>query len=461
MQADTFTACQRSEGIIQDVNGDLLQVLPSSGIARLCWLYCALAAAQADTSVNVKLIDNANGTALAVESASQKAGAAAQQLPDKDTPDRLWHFLPAEKGQYKIVNVNSAEILAASNGAVVQGPDNGDANRLWELVDIGGGTFTIRNAGSGIVLGSPGTVWRIVPAGPAYPDPMPVAGEAMVHDPSMVKVASGTYYLFGTHGGIRMQSSADRAHFTTAGPALSAMPAWVSTYNKGDLWAPDVSYHAGKYWLYYAASTFGKNASAIGLATSASAAPGDWKDQGIVYRSQPGDDFNAIDPGLAIDREGKWWLSFGSFWGGIQMIRIDPATGKQASNTTRYPLARRTASPAIEAAYIYPHARYYYLFVSFDRCCAGLRSTYHIAVGRASTITGPYFDRAGVAMSDGGGTIVLSSHGHIIGPGGQSVLHDAGGDLLVYHYYDGNANGRPMLGINRMVWDSGGWPRIN
>jgi len=280
----------------------------------------------------------------------------------------------------------------------------------------------------------------------------------------MIKAANGTYYLFGTRGGIRMQSSQDRMQFVKAGEAFSASPAWASAYNKGnpgDLWAPDVSYHNGTYWLYFAASTFGKNLSAIGLATSSTAAPGSWSDQGIVYRSQSGDDYNAIDPGLIVDRSGRWWLSFGSFWRGIQVIEIDPATGKQMpANQTRHPLAQRTGNTAIEAAYIYAHGEYYYLFVSFDQCCQGIRSTYHIAVGRAPSVAGPYYDRSGVAMSEGGGTIVLSTHGPIIGPGGQTVMHDNDGDILVYHYYDGNGNGKPMLGMNHIVWDSEGWPQI-
>jgi arabinan endo-1,5-alpha-L-arabinosidase len=261
-----------------------------------------------------------------------------------------------------------------------------------------------------------------------------------------------------------MRSSADRKDFIKTGVALSTVPAWASTYNKGnqgDLWAPDVSYHNGTYWLYDAASSFGKNLSAIGLATSPTAAPGSWVDQGIVYRSQSDDDYNAIDPGLIVDRSGLWWLSFGSFWGGIQMIQIDPATGKQtAANKTRYPLARRTGNPAIEAAYIYFHGEYYYLFVSFDQCCQGIRSTYHIAVGRSSNVTGPYYDRGGVAMPTGGGTIVLSTHGRVVGPGGQTVMHDTDGDILIYHYYDGNNNGRPTLGMNRIAWDDESWPRI-
>ena len=434
-----------------------------AGFVLLCALGC-LAPAQVtvDTSVNVRLLNKGAGLPLAIQSASE------------------WHFLPAGNNRYKIVNVTSAQILRADGTTVLRGPDNGAADRVWEVIDANGGYFRIRNVKTGMLLGMPnstgqqvqpalvpgddsaGVLWRLVPVGPAYPDPLLVTGDILVHDPSMVKSAGGSYYLFGTHGGIRMQSSQDRTHFVRAGEAFSVMPPWVSTYNKGDLWAPDVSYHNGTYWLYYAASTFGKNISAVGLATSPTAAPGSWVDQGIVCRSQSTDDYNAIDPGLTVDRSGRWWLSFGSFWGGIRMMEIDPATGKQASkNNTRYSLAHRTASPAIEAAYIYPRGEYYYLFVSLDQCCQGLRSTYHIAAGRSASITGPYSDRAGVAMSEGGGTIILSTHGNVIGPGGQTVLHDTDGDILVYHYYDGNSNGRPMLGMNRIVWDSGGWPRID
>ncbi|MGA2184110.1 MAG: family 43 glycosylhydrolase [Bryobacteraceae bacterium] len=455
--------------------------LAGSGIAILCAV-AGLARAQVtvETSVNFRLVNKGSGLVLGIQSASRAAGAAAQQSPDTADADHLWHFLPAGNNWYKIVNAYSAEVLGVADGPVVQCADNGAADRLWEVIDAGGGYSRIRNVNSGLLLGIPnptgksgkaalaagddvaGALWRLLPAGPAYPDPLPVTGDTLVHDPSVVKAANGTYYLFGTHGGIRMQSSPDRTYFVRTSPALSAIPSWVSTYNKGDLWAPDVSYRDGKYWLYYAASTFGKNVSAIGLATSLTAAPGDWVDQGVVCRSQSDEDYNAIDPGLIVDRSGGWWLSFGSFWGGIQMIQIDPATGKQTSkNNTRYPLARRTATPAIEAAYIYSHGEYYYLFVSFDRCCVGIRSTYHIAVGRSSSVTGPYYDRGGVAMSDGGGTIVLSTHGHVVGPGGQMVMHETDGDLLIYHYYDGNSNGRPMLGMNHIVWDSEGWPRIN
>jgi arabinan endo-1,5-alpha-L-arabinosidase len=239
------------------------------------------------------------------------------------------------------------------------------------------------------------------------------------------------------------------------------MPAWTAAYAKGDLWAPDVSYHNAKYWLYYAASSFGKNTSAIGLATSTTAAPGSWLDQGIVLSSQLSDNFNAIDPGLVIDASGKWWLSFGSFWGGLKLIEIDPVTGKRASwNETVYPLAHRPASPAIEAAFIFRHGKYYFLFASFDQCCRGVESTYHIVVGRSANVTGPYVDRGGVAMLEVGGSIFLSTHGRVNGPGGQVVIHADGDDFLIYHYYDGNNQGARTLGINRIAWDSEGWPNV-
>jgi arabinan endo-1,5-alpha-L-arabinosidase len=211
--------------------------------------------------------------------------------------------------------------------------------------------------------------------------------------------------------------------------------------------------------MYYSVSKFGSNTSAIGLATSSTGRPGSWTDQGTVYTSNSGSDFNAIDPNLFVNDDGKWWLSFGSWWTGIKMIQINPSTGKQlAGSTTRYSLASRpTGTKAVEAPFIVKRGGYYYLFASYDTCCAGTSSTYKVKVGRASGITGPYRDRNGVDLMNNGGTPVLESHGNVIGPGGQSIMKDTDGDLIVYHYYDGNAGGTPKLGINLLNWSSG-WP---
>jgi arabinan endo-1,5-alpha-L-arabinosidase len=316
-------------------------------------------------------------------------------------------------------------------------------------------------AGSVLVAWA-GAVPAAAAAAAAYPDPGSVSGDVSVHDPSMVRAANGTYFLFSTHQGIEIRTSADRIHFTRNGSVFPSGVSWASAYGTiTDPWAPDVSFHNGTYWLYYAVSSFGSNHSAIGLATSSTAAPGSWHDQGLVYASQSSDNFNAIDPALLVDSSGRWWLSFGSFWSGIKMIQIDPATGKQAtSNTTRYSIAERPSPDAEEASFIYPHGGFYYLFVSFDYCCRGTSSTYRIMVGRSASPTGPYTDESGTPMLSGGGTQILATHGNVIGPGGQSVTHDVDGDLLVYHYYAASQNGTPELGINLLGWTSSGWPFV-
>ncbi|WP_405824617.1 arabinan endo-1,5-alpha-L-arabinosidase [Streptomyces sp. NBC_01390] len=294
----------------------------------------------------------------------------------------------------------------------------------------------------------------------AYPNPGSVTGSIVVHDPTMIRTSSGQYLLYATGGGIGNRASSDRVSFSGGADAFSVRPSWWRTYSSvPEAWAPDISFHGGQYLMYYSVSSFGSQNSAIGLATSPSGRPGNWTDQGIVYTSSPSNDYNAIDPNLFVDDDGKWWLSFGSWWTGIKMVQIDPATGKQlSSDTARYSLAARpTGTKAVEAPYLVERNGYYYLFASYDTCCAGTSSTYKVKVGRATRVTGPYYDRNGVAMMNNGGTPVLESHGRYIGPGGQSVMHDADGDLIVYHYYDGQGNGAPKLGINLLNWSSG-WP---
>ncbi|MGW0824470.1 arabinan endo-1,5-alpha-L-arabinosidase [Streptomyces sp. NPDC002845] len=294
----------------------------------------------------------------------------------------------------------------------------------------------------------------------AYPDPGHVTGATVVHDPTMIRTSSGQYLLYATGGGISNRTSTDRVAFGAGRDAFSARPGWWSRYSSvPQAWAPDISYHGGKYLMYYSVSSFGSQNSAIGLAGSSTGQPGSWTDYGIVHTWSPSTDYNAIDPNLFVDGDGKWWLSFGSWWSGIKMIQIDPSTGKQlASNTTLYSLASRpTGTKAVEAPFVVKRNGYYYLFASYDTCCAGTSSTYKVKVGRATSVTGPYYDRNGVPMLSNGSTPVLESHGAVIGPGGQSILNDVDGDLIVYHYYDRDDNGTPKLGINLLDWSSG-WP---
>ncbi|MFG3270848.1 arabinan endo-1,5-alpha-L-arabinosidase [Streptomyces luteogriseus] len=294
----------------------------------------------------------------------------------------------------------------------------------------------------------------------AYPNPGRVTGDVVTHDPSMIRTSSGQYLLYATGGGIANKTSSDRTAFRNGSDAFAGRPGWWRNYSSvPEAWAPDISYQGGRYLMYYSVSKFGSNTSAIGLASSSTGRPGSWTDQGTVYTSSSSSDFNAIDPNLFVNDDGKWWLSFGSWWTGIKMIQINPSTGKQlSSHTTRYSLASRpTGTKAVEAPFIVKRGGYYYLFASYDTCCAGTGSTYKVKVGRASSVTGPYRDKNGVDLMNNGGTPVLESHGAVIGPGGQSIMKDADGDLIVYHYYDGNDNGTPKLGINLLNWSSG-WP---
>jgi arabinan endo-1,5-alpha-L-arabinosidase len=301
------------------------------------------------------------------------------------------------------------------------------------------------------------------PAGAAsYPDPGVVRGNITVHDPSMTRGPDGTYLLGATAPGIDLRTSTDRTNFSYAGKAFPNGAPWTDAYtgtSNGNLWAPDISYRGGTFLMYYAASSFGSNNSAIFLASSPTGRPGTWTNQGLVYSTTRSSDHNAIDPNLVVDANGQWWLSLGSFWTGIKLIQLDPGTGKRASwNQTVYSIAARPGSTAIEAPAIMYRGGYYYLFTSWDACCRGTSSTYNINVGRSTSITGPYVDRAGVALTNGGGTRILASHGRYVGPGGQSLLTDVDGDLIVYHYYDGQNNGIAKLGINLLGWDSAAWP---
>jgi arabinan endo-1,5-alpha-L-arabinosidase len=312
------------------------------------------------------------------------------------------------------------------------------------------------------------------------PQLLALEGDLRVHDPAIIKQGD-TYYLFST-GGFRGQgvipshTSADMRHWARAGFVFDRLPDWVAREvpKARHAWAPDISYFNGKYHLYYSLSSFGVNNSAIGLATNKtldSASPDyHWVDEGLVVRSRAGkDDFNAIDPNLVIEDANNVWLSWGSFWGGIMMRRVDPETGKLSiDDTTLYKLASRPrpgkhqtppVEGAIEAPFIIRHGDHWYLFVSWDFCCRGVRSDYKVVVGRARAVTGPYVDKAGKPLSEGGGSLVLSAatdHWH--GAGHEAVLQNEGVDYLIFHAY-AVPGGRSQLQISTIVWEDG-WPRV-
>ena len=291
-----------------------------------------------------------------------------------------------------------------------------------------------------------------------------------IHDPTMAR-EGGTYYVFSTgdpagsigNGNIQIRTSANLRSWTYAGTVFATKPAWI-TSALGDipnLWAPDISYFGGLWHLYYAGSSFGSNNSVIGLATTPTLDPRSpkyhWTDDGLVFRTTSADNFNAIDPSLVTAADGGKWLVLGSFFSGIKMIQLDAATGRPAASPTVYSLASKPFPDPEEGAGITYHDGYYYLFVSVDNCCRGISSTYHVQVGRSTSITGPYIDASGTAMTNGGGMEVQGTDAGMIGPGGEFVFTSGGSDWLVYHYYDAFDNGDAWIQIRPLTW-VGGWP---
>jgi arabinan endo-1,5-alpha-L-arabinosidase len=304
---------------------------------------------------------------------------------------------------------------------------------------------------------------------------------AGTHDPSIGREGDN-YYVFATGsapggGQFAIRCSHNLAEWTRCGHVFDSIPEWIHKTSPGtkELWAPDISFFHGKYHLYYAYSLFGSNLSGIALATNETLDPTSpkyrWQDKGLVLQSTAADDFNAIDPNIVLDENGQPWMSFGSFWSGIKMRRIDLATGKPTEeDPTLYSLAGRSrpedavpAKPglppdwqAIEAPFIVRHGGFYYLFVSFDLCCRGTHSTYRTMVGRSHKVTGPYVDRDGREMLKSGGSQLLTANSRWLGPGGESVLRRPEGDLIVFHAYDATT-GKPALQISTLVWKNG-WP---
>ncbi|HEY4232123.1 MAG TPA: family 43 glycosylhydrolase [Lacipirellulaceae bacterium] len=297
-----------------------------------------------------------------------------------------------------------------------------------------------------------------------------VTGTLSIHDPSTVVHVGGKYYDFYTGTGILSKTSTDRVNWSNGPAVFATAPSWISTAvpanTNRDYWAPDIAYFNNQYYLYYSVSTFGKQVSAIGLATNPtldSTSPNyHWTDQGPVIQSHAGSAYNTIDPSIIQDSDGSLWMTFGSFWSGIYAAQLDSTTGKRSTTSPPAPvlLAQNPQNPpdAIEASYVYKHDNYYYLFANWGNCCQGVSSTYNIRVGRSASIDGPFLDQNGVNMANGGGTLFLGTDGKYIGPGQIGIFHDAGVDWFSYHYYDGTANGAPTFNLRTLLWNSADWP---
>jgi arabinan endo-1,5-alpha-L-arabinosidase len=292
--------------------------------------------------------------------------------------------------------------------------------------------------------------------------------DCLVRDPSTIVKRGDTYWIYGTGHGTQQFSSKDRIHWTFRGPALPKAPDWLAAIvpgNNNEVWAPDIHLYHGTYYLYSAYSHWGTNNSGIGVATSKTLEPNSWVDQGLVVHSANGGDVNDIDPCVFEDAAGALWLSYGSFVSGIKLIALDPNTGRQSTTNTTI----TNISSNGEASYITFRNGYYYLFVNWESCCVGSQSKYNIRMGRSRTVTGPYLDKSGKDMMQGGGTLFLGSvtdngtgrpPDDEVGPGHVGILHDSDGDWLSTHYeWARDKKGATTVNIQKLAWDSDGWPR--
>lgn len=291
------------------------------------------------------------------------------------------------------------------------------------------------------------------------PTPLALTGELQAHDPEVV-VTDGGYELFFTGNLIQTKTSVDLLDWRATGEVFSTLPAWVPATLEGvsDLWAPDVSFFGGKFHLYFAASTFGTGVSCIGHASSvALGEEATWQDEGIVICSDVEEivDWDAIDPSTFADEAGNWWMVFGSYSSGIKMISL--ARDGTRSGVEIHALAARTEE-AIQAPALFFHDGYYYFFASFDQCCAGVSSTSTIRVGRSTEVTGPYLDKEGTPLLEGGGSLFISGNERFRAVGGSSFFSAGGQWFSAYHGYDASSAGQATLRIAPVVFDEESWP---
>ena len=314
-------------------------------------------------------------------------------------------------------------------------------------------------------------------------------GARHAHDPTVVQDCDGTYYMFSTDAvansrdipaGVHIRTSSDLVEWTYLRTAFDGVPAAAAEWSgaKG-LWAPEVvRWPDGRWHMYYSASTFGSNTSAIGLAVAPSPA-GPWEDMGLVVATRKGEHSqNAIDAAVAFDAHGTPWLTYGSFFSGIYILPLDRTSGlPRVPGDLGSVIARRhrAVEGAVEGAFILrrPHDGRYVLFTSYD----SLFSTYNVRAAVADRITGPYRDFRGLAATDvdappaAVGTKVLGSYQFDGGtgwlaPGHNSVFTRTGPDgatehFVVHHVRFAEDPSQHVVQLRRLFFTAGGWPVIS
>ena len=288
-------------------------------------------------------------------------------------------------------------------------------------------------------------VSAILAAG-ASPAAAQLQGETFIHDPSTLTLSDGRYYTFGTRGG-----------------GLVSEDGWTwrgGPERPGGGVAPDVIKIGDRYYMAYAVGGGGMgggHASQVKMMWTYSLDPKSPKfkyhDVGVVASSDGVETADAIDPAF-LYAEGHLWLTYGTYFGPIRIIEIDPKTGLRVAGNQPVDVAID-----MEATAMMHRDGYFYLLGTHGTCCDGPNSTYHIRVGRSRSPLGPYVDHMGTPLLRGGGTLVVSARGRNMGPGHFGLIElDGGVEKFSMHYEaDMDRSGRSVLGIAPLRWAEG-WP---
>ncbi len=273
-------------------------------------------------------------------------------------------------------------------------------------------------------------------------------GEPFIHDPSTIAQCDGKYYTFGTGQGGLISDDGWTWHSGAVRPGRGA--------------APDVMKIGDRYLVVYGATGGGLGGRHNGTIltmwnkTLDPKSPDFKYTEAVVVASSDGvEDCDAIDPSLLLDpTDGRLWLTYGTYFGYIRLVELDPNTGKRVAGNEPINVAIDC-----EASDLLYRDGWYYLLGTHGTCCSGSNSTYNIRVGRSRKVTGPYVDNMGMDMLKGGGKLVVAANGHLIGAGHFGLL-DLGDDVQKFscHYEsDLDRGGRSVLEIRALVWKNG-WP---
>jgi len=271
-------------------------------------------------------------------------------------------------------------------------------------------------------------------------------GQIGIHDPSTVVQCDGKYYTYGT-----------------GGSSLVSSDGW--TWTRGANLprrglAPDVIHIGDRFYVYIAANIGAQPKAAVNMIWSKTLDPASsdykWEEGGVVASSDGVEESNAIDPGVFLDpATGRLWLVYGSYFGFIRQVELDPKTGKRLHpNETPRDLAINC-----EASDMMYHDGWYYLLATHGSCCRGSDSGYNIRVGRSRKVTGPFLDAEGIDMIQGGGKLFIGSESRKIGPGHFGLM-DLGNGVEKFSLHweaDLDRGGASVLDIRPLHWKDG-WP---